>query len=320
MATVEAREKSVASVLGAAAAAVAMLFLLDAALFRTPWYYSQLEPNSSAGQVEGYLYWLNKTPRTGLAEVAVFGDSRIAHGFSAPMAGEASENRIRFWNFGIAGTLPRDWYYMLRDADPGLRRFAAVFLALDQYSDEDYREVYADRIIDLNFLVGRLRLTDCWGFAASMKAFSNRERALLGCVFKGVALQEDFLGFLSDPLRRMKRAADWREHGLEGVNGFAGINRDLSGLAVDWRNRKIDFPPGLDEAGARPSKPQSCQAGRLARERLRAIGSDGSQLFWGCARARLLAWCFLSCRGPRWKRRRVRRPLRRWMRSYRRPG
>src|SRR5437773_7734764 len=89
---------------------------IEALLFRTGWYYRYLEPSSSAGQVEAYLRWL--TRRSSTPEVLVLGDSRVHHGLSAPVADAAVGGKLHFWNFGIAGTLPRDWYYMLRDADP----------------------------------------------------------------------------------------------------------------------------------------------------------------------------------------------------------
>ena len=94
-----------------------------------------------------------------------------------------------------------------------------------------YLDVYADRLIDLNFLIVRLHLADCPSFAASMKSFRNRERALWGCVLRGVALQSDFLDWLDHPIARARAAADWRDHGLDGVNAFSGIDRNLDGLS-----------------------------------------------------------------------------------------
>ena len=110
---------------------------LDGRIFRSGWYNRWLEPNSSTGQVEAHMAWLRQTPRGSLPEVIVLGDSRIAAGFSPTGAAAAGGGKLRFWNFGIPGALPRDWYYMLRDADPGRRRFAAVVMALDQYADND---------------------------------------------------------------------------------------------------------------------------------------------------------------------------------------
>lgn len=230
-------------------AATLLAFLVtEGLIFRTGWYNQWLEPSSSAGMVEGYLRWLRESPHRQTSEVAVLGDSRIAHGLSAPAASAASGDKLRFWNLGIAGTLPRDWYYMLRDADPTRRRFSAVVLALDQYSDEDYTDIYADRAIDLNFLIGRLRVADCWEFAASMKSRENRAHALAGCLLKGIALRRDVRELLTDLPARMARARAWRDHGLDYVNSFAGIDRDLRGLQADWERHTIAFPPGIDEA------------------------------------------------------------------------
>ncbi|SPE42791.1 conserved exported hypothetical protein [Candidatus Sulfopaludibacter sp. SbA3] len=221
---------------------------VEALIFRTGWYNRWLEPHSSAGQVEGYLWWLAHRPAGSIPEVVVLGDSRIGHGLSACLADAAAGHHLHFWNLGINGTLPRDWYYMLRDADPDHRRFAAVVLALDQYSDEDYVDVYADRIVDLNFLIGRLRVTDCWEFASSMRSPENRRRALLGCLLKGVALGRDVRELLASWSDRLARATAWREHGLSDLNAFPGIGRDLRGLQADWERRVITFPPGIDDA------------------------------------------------------------------------
>jgi hypothetical protein len=222
--------------------------LVEGLIFRTGWYNRWLEPNSSAGLVEGYLGWLAQRTGGSAAEVIVLGDSRVAHGLSAGAASAAAGNSLYFWNLGIAGTLPRDWYYMLRDADPGRQRFAAIVLALDQYSDEDYDDVYADRIIDLNFVIARLRFSDCWEFASSMKSRENRAHALMGCLLKGIALRRDLRVLLATWPARRERANAWREHGLDGVSAFAGIDRDLRGLTADWDRHTITFPPGLDAA------------------------------------------------------------------------
>lgn len=220
----------------------------DTLIFRSGWYNRWLEPNSSTGQVEGHIAWLRNTPRTS-GEVIVVGDSRIAAGLSPPIAAAASGGRLRFWNFGIPGTLPRDWHYMLRDADPDRRRFSAVVLALDQYSDEDYVDVYADRVIDLNFLAGRLRPGDCWEFASSMLSPQNRAHALAGCLLKGLAQRSDLRDLLTNWSVRLARAKAWREHGLRDTDAFTGVEGNLLGLRADWEHRVLTFPPGIDETG-----------------------------------------------------------------------
>jgi hypothetical protein len=227
-------------------ASLALFLLVESLIFRLGWYNTYLEPDSSAGTVETHLSWLRRFPHADLPEVLVVGDSRIAEGFSAPAAGTADGNRIRYWNFGIGGATPRIWYYELRDGDPTRRRFAAIVLALDQYSDQDSVDSIQDRFIDLNFVIGRLRLSDCADFASSMKTREYQARALSGCLLKGIALRRDAQEFLRHRKDRLKRAKDWRVNGLGYVNGYPGHAEDLRGLSADFVNRTIHFPPGLD--------------------------------------------------------------------------
>jgi hypothetical protein len=227
-------------------ASLLLFLLVEGLIFRLGWYNKYLEPLSSAGTVESYLSWLKRFPRGELPEVLVVGDSRIAEGFSAPAAGTADGNRIRYWNFGIGGATPRVWYYELRDGDPTRRRFAAIVLALDQYSDQDSVDSIQDRFIDLNFVIGRLRVGDCGDFAASMKSPEYRARALSGCLLKGIALRRDAEEFLRRFHDRIRRAKDWRVNGLRYINAYGGHAEDLRGLSADFVNRTIHFPPGLD--------------------------------------------------------------------------
>jgi hypothetical protein len=223
-----------------------LFLLVEGLIFRAGWYNKYLEPNSSAGTVESYLYWLKRFPQGKLPEVLMVGDSRIAEGFSAPAADRASGDRIHYWNFGLGGATPRVWYYVLRDADPTRRRFAAIVLALDQYSDQDSVDSIQDRFIDLNFVIGRLRLSDCVDFASSMKSWEYQSRSLSGCLLKGIALRRDTQEFLRHRKDRMKRANDWRANGVGYIGAYGGHAEDLRGLSADFATRTIHFPPGLD--------------------------------------------------------------------------
>jgi len=220
--------------------------VVEGLIFRTGWYANYLEPQSSAGIVEDYLYWLKHHPPGNAPEVLVVGDSRVGEGFSARAADEAAGGRTHFWNFGIAGTTPRVWYYELRDADPTRRRFAAIVIAMDHYSDEDGDPPVADRATDLNFAIARLRLADCPGFAFSMSAFAARGKALAGCVLKGIPLRSDLQHFLANVALRRQRSKQFHELGLEYINGYGGRDTNLEGLSADLRTHEIHFPPGVD--------------------------------------------------------------------------
>ncbi len=221
--------------------------IAEGAIFRAGWYNKYLEPQSSAGMVESYLFWLKHTLPTAAPEVMVLGDSRIAEGFSSRDADHVAANKIHFWNFGMGGTSPRIWYYVLRDADPTRRRFRAIAIALDHYSDQDEFDSRPNRVIDLNFIIGRLRLTDCPDFATSMVSPEFKSKALAGCLFKGIPLRRDAQEFLLNVSDRIKRSKEWHNNGLVYTTDYLGREENLEGLSADFARRTIVYPPGIDE-------------------------------------------------------------------------
>jgi hypothetical protein len=233
--------------LGWSVAVVITFVLAEAAIFRLGWYSKLLEPYSSTGTVEYYLHWLNRTRRGTLPEVMVVGDSRIAEGFSAQLAAEGSGNQIKYWMFGIGGSSPRDWYYIVRDADRTRKRFAAIALELTPYEDEDLWDSLENRLMDLTYVADRLNWWDCPAFAFSMRDWGSGEKALAGCLFRGLVLRRDLKAFLQDIPDRVKRARDWRTSGLLYVNGYQGRTEDLHGLSADFSRRTISYPPGLSQ-------------------------------------------------------------------------
>jgi hypothetical protein len=242
-----ASQTSLKSAVLASVAAVALFLAIDSAVFRSGWYSRFLEPNSAAGQVEYRLGWLRQTPPAPVPEVVVFGDSRIAEGFSPPTAAAAVKGRLHFINWGMPGSVPRVWYYLLRDADPQRNRFSRIVIAFDRYSDEDHDEDPRNWRPDLNFLAGRLRLSDCPDFAQSFTDDGVRQSALAGCLVKGVAYRSDVQAFLTDIPGRLAHAGDWRAHGAEYIEGYGGREQSLAGMTADLADRRIDFPPGATE-------------------------------------------------------------------------
>lgn len=253
-------------------ASLLAFLIVEAVVFRVGWYNKYLEPNSAAGMVESYLFWLSRARPVSVPQVMVIGDSRIAEGFSAPLAQKATGGRVHFWNFGLAGTTPRAWYYILRDADPTRRRFAAIVLALDGYTDEDRWDSATNRLIDINFVIGRLRLSDCWDFASSMGTTDYREKAFSGCLFKGITLRRDVQDLLVHRGDRLKRAKDWRNNGIIYISDYSGRPESLAGLSADLQNHTIHYPAGLaqpekDAIHDRIMPPMAPQSGDNARYR-----------------------------------------------------
>ncbi|MEP6716706.1 MAG: hypothetical protein ABJC09_14135 [Terriglobia bacterium] len=221
---------------------------IEGIVFRSGWYFKYLAPQSSAGQVELRHYWITHSRPTAEPEVLVLGDSRIAEGFSARVASAEVGGRIHFWNAGVGGSSPRVWYYLLRDSDSARNRFAAVVLPLDHYSDRDNPDRGDKRITDLNYAIGRLRVTDCYTFARSFHTPGLLLHAMAGCLFKGMILRDDVNDLLSDYHERIKAAHLWRTDGLGFVDGYDGRAEDVGGISVDWATRHVKFPPGLTDA------------------------------------------------------------------------
>jgi hypothetical protein len=119
-------------------------------------------------------------------------------------------------------------------------------MPIDHYSDEDGDPPVEDRIIDLNFVIGRLRLTDCPDFAFSMGSFMYRGKAFAGCLLKGIPLRTDTRHLLANIPLRIRRAKQFQRFGLDYINGYGGRETDLHGLSADLAARKIHFPPGID--------------------------------------------------------------------------
>jgi hypothetical protein len=256
---------------------LAGFFAADGLLFRPGWYDRFLEPDSSAGSLEAQLHWLKESSSASVPEVLVIGDSRIAEGFSSRIAGSATDRRLHFWNFGLGGTTPRVWYYTLRAADPTRRRFAAIAIALDDYSDADWFAEFEDRATDQNYLVMQLGLGDCLDFAGSMHSMTMRHHALFGCLFRGMILRDDVQTFLAHPRKRIAHAADWLKNGLVYTGDYGGMRQNLSGLSMNWTKRTIQFPDGVPEAVQANVvkfvlREPVLQTGALARYRQRWLG------------------------------------------------
>lgn len=235
------------SAFGWSIASLLLFVAVEGALFQIGWYNQYLEPLSTAGQVEDHMSWLKRYPHGSTPEVMVMGDSRVAEGFSARGAAQDTGLQFRFWNFGVGGSTPRVWYYMLRDGDPTRRRFAAIVIPLTRYTDEDRWDSELNWPTDLSYLAGRLRWADCPEFAFSVHSTSLRSTFLIGCLFRGIPLRRDVQQFLQDIPARVKAAKDYRRDGMIYIDDYGGLPEDLRGLTIDYVHRTVNFPPGLPD-------------------------------------------------------------------------
>jgi hypothetical protein len=230
----------------AALIAIAVFTGLDALAFRTPYYGAILEPNSSAGIFELFLWRETQAQKkNGDNLVVTVGDSRF--GISPKISNQLTgETGYVFRSAGVAGTDPRSWYYMLRDLDPSAGRYRAIVLGVNNYDDEDEILEPDDDIRALHYCIARLRLTDVPEFAGSFYNLSVRWQAFRGALFKGFVYQADFHEFLSHPLKRIDDVQFQRGGVEEWTYNFLGTDSSMAGLTIDWATLTATFPPGAD--------------------------------------------------------------------------
>ena len=263
-------------VAAACVAALAALFSLDALLFRTNLYPSVIEPYSSAGVFELTLRRERQRQAGPGNLIVTLGDSRF--GYLPRLANQyTASSGYTFTSAGAAGTNPRMWYYMLRDLDPTARRYQAVVFGVDDYDDEDTFADYEDYLVDLHYLIKRLRLSDVFDFASSYRTLPHQWEAFRGSLFKGLIYQRDLHEFLLHPKKRIDLVRFIHEGWQGWTYNFVEEDRSLKGLGVDWSSRTITSSPDLkpeqrqliENVILRPTAPQT---GNLARYRRKWFG------------------------------------------------
>lgn len=228
---------------------VALFFVLDAAVFRSGLYERWVAPLSGLGNAVRALDNIRRLP-TSKRGVVVMGDSRIGEGFSASVAtraaGEAGSDLV-FASGGVSSSLPRVWYYLLRQTPAPLERIAAVAIMLTSYHDDE-REPQAQRRGDMVFVHPALRLTDLVDFPWSYPSAEARLEAVESILFKGLFYKNDLVDLLANPGKRFAEASAWRKHGHEWSAGYPGRPGTLEGLRFDMETGELAIDPGHPSA------------------------------------------------------------------------
>jgi hypothetical protein len=224
---------------------ILLYVIAEQAVFDSGWYLRFLDPDSLAGRIQLTLQMEWNRPRLPVPLVAVIGNSMFAEGFSAKTADEEAGGRVRFANLAVPASQPRSWFYELRAADPDARRYAAIVLQAEEYSDEDGAAPMADYIADLHIIDGQLTPADALDFAFSYRDARLRFEALRGVLLKGYIFKSDLQAFLEAPSKRLERVALFQKGYAESIYNYEGHHESLAGMSVDWASRSIDFPPGV---------------------------------------------------------------------------
>ncbi len=222
---------------------LALFFCLDALVFRSGFYVKILEPISSAGLMMNFIWQEQARVRSTAPQVLALGDSRME-------LDTAIANRLHtgceFGSLAVPGTLPRCWYYMLREVDPKASKYAAVILSVEDYDDEDWEDISA-RLSDIQFTAPLLRASDIPEFTLSYPDWNGRWMALRAGVLKGMAYSRDFQDLLVNYRRRLNYSLEARARTAEQIYDADFKRRNVKGLAVDWTAWRITYPPGADD-------------------------------------------------------------------------
>jgi len=228
-------------------AACVGVIALDSLLFRTGFYATILEPDSSTGLFEMILRReLNAQEHHGNRMVVTFGNSRLA--WSPKVLDQRpGPHKYILRQGGIAGSDARAWYYMIRDLDPTARRYRALVFGVDDYDDEDRYFNPNDDIRALHYTIARLRLADVFQFARSFDSRELQIAALRGGLLKGIVFQNDLQAFLANPGKRLAYVRQCDRDWNTWVYDFEETTGSMAGLQIDWKTLKVTFPPGAND-------------------------------------------------------------------------
>ena len=255
--------------LGAAA-----FICVDGLVFHTELYTSILAPESYAGRMAAITRAEKNRISSGLKEVLVLGDSRMAEGFSAAVADKLSSvDGLKFVNLAEPASAVNIWDYMLRDVDPAGNRYSAIVVpygvGFEPHSADNLR---------ISMAAPLLRYADCFNFASAFQRWSGRCRAFTACILRGSAFQSDVVDFIEDPMARF-RSIQQEPTRVQSRNLYQGRNYDIVGTSYDPNTGQVTFPPRLTEAQreairdslTKPSQSETQDFLRMQREGIQRI-------------------------------------------------
>jgi hypothetical protein len=222
---------------------IAAFVSLDGIIFHTGLYVSILAPDSYAGRVAVITRAERQRPSSGLKEVLVLGDSRMAEGFSTAVADElGSAAGFKFVTLAEPASTANTWYYMLRKVDPTAQRYWAIVvpyaIGYEPTSAESLR---------ISMAAPLLHYGDCFTFASAFQQWSGRFRAVAACILRGSAYQSDVADFLEHPIARIESIQ--RESAVFHARAvYKGRDYDMVGTSYDATTGQMTFPPRLTEA------------------------------------------------------------------------
>jgi hypothetical protein len=222
---------------------LAAFICVDGVIFHTRLYTSILAPESYAGRMAVITRAEKDRVSSGLKEVLVLGDSRMAEGFSAAVADKLSSvDGFKFVNLAEPASSVNIWDYMLREVDPARRRYWAIVVPYGVGFEPNSADP-----LRISMAAPLLRYGDCFNFASAFQRWSGRFRAFTACILRGSAFQSDVVDFLEHPIARM-RSIQGEPRRLQSRDVYKGRDYDIVGTSYDPKTGQVTFPPRLTEA------------------------------------------------------------------------
>src|SRR5439155_9180826 len=222
---------------------LAAFLCVDGAIFHSGLYVSILAPNSYAGRIAEITKAEEQRDPSGLKEVLVLGDSRIAEGFSSRLADElGSPSGLKFVSLAEPAASANTWYYMVREVDPTTRRYAAIVVPYGI----GYEPNSADPL-RISMTAPLLRYSDSFHFASGFQRWSGRFRAFIACILRGSAYQDDVVDLLGHPIARI-RSIQQESTRMHSREVYKGRDYDLVGTSYDATTGRVTFAEKLTEA------------------------------------------------------------------------
>jgi hypothetical protein len=223
---------------------LALFGAVDGAVFHSGLYEWILTPKSLAGTVATLTRAENHRSPSGLNEILVLGDSRMAEGFSEQLADQlGSAEGLKFISLSTPSMTTRSWFYLLREVDPSGRRYHSVVLPVDDGFD-DILHAIIDHTLNITALAPVLRYQDAVEFGASYQTRTNRFRAFTACILRGSAFHEDLFDLLKHPLKRIEEIRAI-ERFTASLKDYSGVKSDVAGVSYDPVAKRFSFPVGL---------------------------------------------------------------------------
>jgi len=251
---------------------LAVFICVDGVVFHTRLYTSILAPESYAGRMAVITRAEKDRISSGLKEVLVLGDSRMAEGFSAAVADKLSSiDGFKFVNLAEPASAVNIWDYMLREVDPTRRRYWAIVvpygIGFEPNSADPLR---------ISMAAPLLRYGDCFNFASAFQRWSSRFRAFTACILRGSAFQSDVVDFLEHPIARI-RSIQLEPKRVRSRDAYKGRNSDIVGTSYDPSTGQVTFPPQLTEAQREAIRDSMVQPSQSETQRFLKMQRDGIQ-------------------------------------------